>query len=186
MRVRRPRQTRHPLKCPSKNRPTISFSCARSVRALFPWFSEREKSTPRGNLRVRNFTFFMDLICISFLLLQLKRAKRGYWKRKRKFHTSCAKKKLWRFWTRTRIRFSFGSTARFKTTRGSVSQLWNFSFHQDEKVLFSDFVMTLAANGEILDYLRKLGCFDELVTRFYAAELVLALDHLHRLGIVHR
>lgn len=56
-----------------------------------------------------------------------------------------------------------------------------------ERIRFiADFVMTLAPNGEILDYLRKLGCFDEPVTRFYAAEIVLALEHLHSLGIVHR
>ena len=51
---------------------------------------------------------------------------------------------------------------------------------------FVDFVMTLAENGELLDLLLKLGSFDEDVSRFYTAEIVCALDHLHKLGIVHR
>lgn len=51
---------------------------------------------------------------------------------------------------------------------------------------FIDFVMTLAKKGEILDYLRKLGSFNDVVSRFYGAEITLALEHLHKLGIVHR
>lgn len=46
--------------------------------------------------------------------------------------------------------------------------------------------MTYAERGEMLDFLRKLGSFDDEVTQFYASELVSALDYLHRLGIVHR
>lgn len=38
----------------------------------------------------------------------------------------------------------------------------------------------------MLDFLRKLGSFDDEVTQFYTAELVSALDYLHHLGIVHR
>uniref|UniRef100_A0A914VUR2 3-phosphoinositide-dependent protein kinase 1 n=1 Tax=Plectus sambesii TaxID=2011161 RepID=A0A914VUR2_9BILA len=55
---------------------------------------------------------------------------------------------------------------------------------QDSERLF--FAMTYAERGEMLDFLRKLGSFDDEVTQFYAAELVSALDYLHRLGVVHR
>ena len=32
----------------------------------------------------------------------------------------------------------------------------------------------------------QVGSFDEAGSRFYAAEIVLALEYLHRLGIIHR
>ena len=46
--------------------------------------------------------------------------------------------------------------------------------------------MNYAENGELLKLLNKVGSFDEECTRFYSAEIVLALEHLHRLQIVHR
>ena len=41
-------------------------------------------------------------------------------------------------------------------------------------------------NGELLDWLQRLGSFDEQCTRFYAAEMVLALEHMHANDIIHR
>lgn len=46
--------------------------------------------------------------------------------------------------------------------------------------------MSLAKNGELLNFMDKLGSFDEEVTKFYSAEIILALEHLHKLGIIHR
>lgn len=46
--------------------------------------------------------------------------------------------------------------------------------------------MTWAQNGELLDFMKKLGSFNEEVTRFYTAELILALEHLHKIGVIHR
>lgn len=46
--------------------------------------------------------------------------------------------------------------------------------------------MSLAKNGDILNYMDKLGSFDEDVTRFYSAEIILALEHLHKLEVIHR
>lgn len=46
--------------------------------------------------------------------------------------------------------------------------------------------MNYAANGELLPYINKVGSFDEECTRFYAAEILMALEHLHRLNIIHR
>ena len=51
---------------------------------------------------------------------------------------------------------------------------------------FPDFVMNYAENGELLKLLTLVGSFDEESTRFFAAEILLALEHLHRLNIVHR
>lgn len=55
---------------------------------------------------------------------------------------------------------------------------------QDPQNLY--FVMTYAKNGDMLPYIRKVGSFDLDCTRFYAAELVLALEQMHRKGVIHR
>ena len=47
-------------------------------------------------------------------------------------------------------------------------------------------MLSLAGKGELLTWMRKLGSFDDDVSRFYAAEILEALDHLHGLGIIHR
>ena len=49
-----------------------------------------------------------------------------------------------------------------------------------------DFVLSYARRGEMLQYIKKLSCFDKQCTSFYAAEMVLALEHLHSKGIIHR
>uniref|UniRef100_A0A915BZX3 3-phosphoinositide-dependent protein kinase 1 n=2 Tax=Parascaris univalens TaxID=6257 RepID=A0A915BZX3_PARUN len=48
------------------------------------------------------------------------------------------------------------------------------------------FAMTYARNGDLLQCLQRLGSFDDEVTLFYSAEIVCALDFLHRCGIIHR
>lgn len=52
--------------------------------------------------------------------------------------------------------------------------------------MHTDFGLSYAPRGELLDYIHKLDCFDENCTRFYTAETVVALEYLHRLGIIHR
>ena len=47
-------------------------------------------------------------------------------------------------------------------------------------------VMTYVSGGELFWHLHDQGAFDEKVSRFYSAELVLALDYLHSLDIIHR
>lgn len=49
-----------------------------------------------------------------------------------------------------------------------------------------DFVLTRATNGDLLTYLQKAVQFELEVARFYAAELVHGVEHMHMLGIVHR
>ncbi len=38
----------------------------------------------------------------------------------------------------------------------------------------------------MLEYLKKVGAFDENAAQFYTAEIVLALEYLHSKGIIHR
>ncbi|XP_038064551.1 3-phosphoinositide-dependent protein kinase 1-like isoform X2 [Patiria miniata] len=58
-----------------------------------------------------------------------------------------------------------------------------FTFQDKDKLYFG---LSLAQRGELLPYIQKLGSFDENATRFYAAEVVLALEYLHNMGIIHR
>ncbi|KAJ7382291.1 3-phosphoinositide dependent protein kinase-1 [Desmophyllum pertusum] len=58
-----------------------------------------------------------------------------------------------------------------------------FTFQDKEKLYFG---LSYAKKGELLPYIVKLGSFDLKCTRFYSAEVVSALDHLHGLGIIHR
>ncbi|XP_050699949.1 3-phosphoinositide-dependent protein kinase 1-like isoform X2 [Eriocheir sinensis] len=48
------------------------------------------------------------------------------------------------------------------------------------------FVMTYCKNGELLNLIQRVGNFDREGARFYAAEMVRALEHLHSLSIIHR
>jgi 3-phosphoinositide dependent protein kinase-1 len=50
----------------------------------------------------------------------------------------------------------------------------------------SDFGLSYAERGEMLDYLKKVGSFDAAATRFYSSEIVIGLEYLHGLGIIHR
>ncbi|XP_077232845.1 putative serine/threonine protein kinase IREH1 isoform X3 [Tasmannia lanceolata] len=47
-------------------------------------------------------------------------------------------------------------------------------------------VMEYLNGGDLYSLLRNLGCLDEDVARIYIAEVVLALEYLHSLGVVHR
>ncbi|KAI8391383.1 kinase-like domain-containing protein [Radiomyces spectabilis] len=47
-------------------------------------------------------------------------------------------------------------------------------------------ILEYAVGGELFRHLDHEGMFDESMASFYAAELVLALEHLHGLGIVYR
>lgn len=47
-------------------------------------------------------------------------------------------------------------------------------------------VMDFANGGELFYHLRKSRRFTEERTRFYAAEILLALEDLHKVGIIYR
>eukprot|EP01112_Ceratiomyxa_fruticulosa_P001789 TRINITY_DN1195_c0_g2_i1.p1 TRINITY_DN1195_c0_g2~~TRINITY_DN1195_c0_g2_i1.p1 ORF type:complete len:464 (-),score=68.51 TRINITY_DN1195_c0_g2_i1:327-1718(-) len=56
--------------------------------------------------------------------------------------------------------------------------------YQDDKYLFM--LEEYVIGGEMFSHLRRAGRFSNEVTRFYAAEIVLALEYLHTLNIVYR
>lgn len=59
-----------------------------------------------------------------------------------------------------------------------------YSTFQNSQSLFM--VMEFVNGGEIFTYMKKHGRFTVPVTKFYATEIVLALEHLHSLGVVYR
>lgn len=59
----------------------------------------------------------------------------------------------------------------------------HFAFHTKEHLCF---VMDFVAGGELYSLIAKDGRFEEPRARFYSAELILALEYLHEVGIVYR
>lgn len=59
----------------------------------------------------------------------------------------------------------------------------HYAFQTKSKLYF---VLDYCPGGELFFHLSRMGRFDEVMTRFYGAELVVALEHLHSLGVVYR
>jgi len=59
----------------------------------------------------------------------------------------------------------------------------HYAFQTDKKL---HFVLDYCAGGELFFHLGKAGRFTEEQGRFYAAEMTLALGHLHSHGVVYR
>ncbi|EPY51260.1 AGC/PDK1 protein kinase Ksg1 [Schizosaccharomyces cryophilus OY26] len=55
---------------------------------------------------------------------------------------------------------------------------------QDTQNLY--FVFSLARNGELLDYINKLGRFNEACVQYYGALLLDSIDFMHKQGVIHR
>lgn len=59
----------------------------------------------------------------------------------------------------------------------------HYAFQTDDKLyLVLDFMM----GGELFHHLKKKGKFSEDVTRFFAAQICLGLEHLHNHNIIYR
>jgi 3-phosphoinositide dependent protein kinase-1 len=59
-----------------------------------------------------------------------------------------------------------------------------FYTFQDTNSLY--FCLEFAPNGDLLGWLRKCGPFSTTITQFYTAELIMALEFLHKHHILHR
>lgn len=67
----------------------------------------------------------------------------------------------------------------------------NFPFVVYMKYFFKDnvylyYVLPFVAGGEMFSHLRKMGKFEETASKFYGAQVVLALEYLHALELVYR
>lgn len=63
-----------------------------------------------------------------------------------------------------------------------VTKLY-YSF-QDKENLY--FIMEYIPGGDLMALLIKKGIFEEQLARFYVAELVLAIESVHKMGFIHR
>lgn len=59
-----------------------------------------------------------------------------------------------------------------------------FTTFQDKAFLYM--LMEYLPGGDLMTMLIKYEIFSEDITRFYMAELVLALEAVHQLGFIHR
>lgn len=58
-----------------------------------------------------------------------------------------------------------------------------FSFKDNSYVYF---IMPFVPGGEMFTHLRRMGKFDEPLSKFYACQVILALEYLHFLNLVYR
>ena len=58
-----------------------------------------------------------------------------------------------------------------------------FCFQTEERIYF---VMPFLSGGELFQHLRKARTFSEEKVRFYGAQIALALEYLHKKGIIYR
>ena len=63
-----------------------------------------------------------------------------------------------------------------------IVSLWH-AFQTDKKLFL---VMDFLGGGELFFHLKRRGLILEKEVRFYVAEIILALEFLHDLGVIHR
>ncbi|KAF9432166.1 pkb-activating kinase-like protein [Entomortierella beljakovae] len=73
-------------------------------------------------------------------------------------------------------------SALYKLEHQGVVKL--YSTFQDRSSLY--YVLELCKNGELLTFIKRLGSFDENCTRFYAAQILTAVEYVHSQGVIHR
>lgn len=68
---------------------------------------------------------------------------------------------------------------------GNLAFYFSFVFYSFFFVVFR-FFFTLIAGGDLMTQLIAYDCFTVEETRFYIAELVLAIHSIHKMGLIHR
>ncbi|KAI8330995.1 kinase-like domain-containing protein [Chlamydoabsidia padenii] len=64
---------------------------------------------------------------------------------------------------------------------GVVKLYWTFT---DNRSLY--YVLDLAPHGELYTFIKKMAPLDIETTRYYASEILVALEHIHSTDVVHR
>lgn len=59
----------------------------------------------------------------------------------------------------------------------------HYAFQTSQKLYF---VLDYCPGGELFFHLSRMEKFEESMAKFYAAQIALALEHLHDLGVVYR
>ena len=84
---------------------------------------------------------------------------------------------------RKQVEHTITERAVLRFTRHPFIVQLHYAFQTSERLFF---VLDYCSGGELFFHLGKAGEFREPVARFYTAELVLALSHLHSKGVVYR
>ena len=71
----------------------------------------------------------------------------------------------------------------FQKLKGDFVVKALFSFTHKNSLCF---VMEYMIGGDFGSLLEKYVCFDQDIVKFYAAEIVLAIESLHSMNIIHR
>lgn len=59
----------------------------------------------------------------------------------------------------------------------------NMAFQTSDKLFF---VLDYCSGGELFFHLGKVGCFQENRSKFYAAQIILALEYVHKMDVIYR
>lgn len=59
----------------------------------------------------------------------------------------------------------------------------NMAFQTNDKLFF---VLDYCSGGELFFHLGKVGRFTEERSKFYAAQIILALEYVHKLNVIYR
>lgn len=70
---------------------------------------------------------------------------------------------------------------RLSKTEGIISLFFTF---QDQNSLY--FVLDFASNGELLGLIKRYGTLNEDCTRYFSAQILDAMNHMHLNGVIHR
>ena len=58
-----------------------------------------------------------------------------------------------------------------------------YAFHNPRQIFFA---MKFMSGGELYTYMKKYTRFEESVVLFYASQILLGLEHLHKHTVVYR
>jgi len=68
----------------------------------------------------------------------------------------------------------------------TLCKTFSFEFRNRTIRLILDFGLTYCPNGDLLQYILDAGHFELDIVRFYAAEIIEAIEQLHIRKIIHR
>lgn len=67
-----------------------------------------------------------------------------------------------------------------------MSKRFEFSDPNRHNYHMTVFIIIMLTGGELMKHIYSKGRLDEVETRKYMRQIISAVDHLHRAGIIHR
>ncbi|XP_067009219.2 cAMP-dependent protein kinase catalytic subunit 1-like [Anabrus simplex] len=139
-------------------------------------FEERMRRKPQPKARLSDFEKIKTLGSGSFGRVQLVRHRNGeYFAMKILDKTEIMKKK--------QVEHTLNEKRILESVRFPFIIHMKFCFKDNSYIYFT---MPFVVGGEMFVHLRKMKKFDETLAKFYAAQVVMALEYLHYLDLVYR